>query len=116
MSIRFKVEIAPALIEKHLVAYLIVTEILRNQSQPITVFAGDDNGLAFALRVNLNRQQCDRLIVREIEQNLLGYSCALDWDSKTLTVTKDASTTSRKKAAKARQPATAGGDADSDPI
>lgn len=116
MSVRFSIDADPALIEQHIAAYLITTEILRNQSQPILLVGGDQNGLAFNLRVNLNRQQCERLIVREINDNLPGYECTVEWETKTLSVARNARKTSRKKPAAAAQPATAGGGSGGDPI
>jgi len=88
MSSRFSIDVDLETLEKHLVAYTLVAEIFRQQSQPICLLEGDRNGLVFSLRVNLAPQQCERLIEKEINHNVPGYTCSVDWKKKELRVTK----------------------------
>jgi len=103
MSHRFSIS-DPALLEQHTAAYLIVSEVLRAQSQPIHVAGGDKSSLVFDLKVNLQAQQAERLILKEIRDSLKGYSCAVDWNNRKLVV-KRANQTKRRKPAEPSQAA-----------
>lgn len=89
MSSRFSIEkVSLAVLEKHTVALHVVSEVLRMNSQPIHVIEGDETGLVFALRVNLNEMQFQRLIKKEIEGNLPGYEMTADWKGRRFVVVK----------------------------
>lgn len=118
MSARFSInteKVTEAILSDHIVAYTVVTEVLRQQSQAIIVSDGNKGGLVFDLHVNLNRQQCERLILKTIKTNLLGYAANVDWDKKKLLVTR-VNKTSGKKPVKASKPASSRGDSGGDPI
>ena len=111
MSMRFSIKVDQEIIQKHIVAYLVVTEILRQQSQPIHLSDGDAKGLVFDLRVNLQQQQCRRLIENQVRENLPDYSVSVDWGNKKMMVTS-ANKARRKKPAKSREPDAGRGDSD----
>ena len=87
-SIDKKVKITD--LEKHSIAFAVVTQIMNTQSQPIWVVEADASGLIFDLRVNLPIQTCERLIIKEINDNLPGYIVELDWKHKKMAVVRDA--------------------------
>ena len=88
---------------------------MRLQSQPIHVLDGDKDHLVFGLRLNLNRQQADRLIVSEVKAHLEGYECDVDWPNKRLRITR-VNQAKRSKPARSRKPTQATGTTDSHPI
>ena len=111
MSARFRINVDHDTLQAHIVAYTIVSEVLRMQSQPILLCGGDKTGLVFELRVNLQQQQCERLIEREINAQLPVYECSTDWADKTLKVTR-AHKAKRRQPAQPAVPAAAGRDSD----
>lgn len=106
MSNKFSVSVSPDVLDKHISAYLIVSRVLDVQSQPVHVSGGDAKSLVFSLRANLQRQQYERLIEREISNSLQGYNVSLDWSAKELTVTR-ANKAKNPKPAKAEEKAAA---------
>lgn len=100
MSHRYSIdkkEVKLADLEKHLVMFTVVSHILDAQSQPIVVVKANAKGLLFDLRVNLPEQAFERLIVKEINDNVPGYHVEADWKNRVMGVMKDAGTARKQK-------------------
>ena len=84
--IRFTFEASAEALYNNLKAYLVCSEILRGQSQPLAVKESERGGLIFSVRANLAQDQCEQLVVKPIRANLPCHEVALDWGKKELSI------------------------------
>ena len=81
---------------------IVVYDLLRDQSQPRFVTRATKAGLVFDLRVNLNKTQCENLIVKPLRDNLVDYNIDADYDKRELSVMRKVVKTDAKSSGKAK--------------
>jgi hypothetical protein len=83
----------------HAYALWEVKRIMDAQNQSVNIIAGDKKGFTIQLRVNLNKVQAERLIVKPCQEEIMDYTAIADFTNKTLRIENNAPVQSRKKVA-----------------
>ena len=64
--------------------------ILQRNSQPVKILECDNRGFTLQLRTNLQNIQAERLIVKPMDSEIVGYSALADYKNKVLRVEMNA--------------------------
>lgn len=81
----------------HSYAFWQVGLILGQQGQPINILEVDAKGFTLGMRVNLQKVQAERLLVKPMNEKIVGYTVTPNFDEKTLRVELDAVPSGKKK-------------------
>ncbi len=75
-------------LNSHAYALWAVGLILQKQGQPIEIKDCDKKGFTLGMRVNLNKIQAERLIVKPIDNEVVGYKSIPDFENKIMKVVR----------------------------
>ena len=78
-------------LNKHPYALWFVGRLFDKQAQPLHIIEIDKGGFKLDLRVNLQKVQMERLLVKPINENMIGYNAVADYAKRTMEITLDAS-------------------------
>lgn len=111
MSALFSIDAKLSDLDLHGAAIPILFQIMNNQSQPIHVKSATPSEIVMGLRVNLNQQQSERLIVKPLREYLQGYIIEADYPKRELRLEREAvvSKKPKRKSAQASEPAPGNG-------
>lgn len=76
-------------LEKHLFALFLIKAAMDKQAQPVVLTDVSSNAMMFSLRMSINEQQMDRLIVNPIKDSLGDlYSVTVNGATRIMRVTR----------------------------
>lgn len=76
-------------LEKHLFALFLVKAVMDKQAQPVVITDTTATAVTFSLRISINEQQLNRLIIAPIRDLLTGlYSVSINSANRTLRITR----------------------------
>ena len=84
-------------LNSHSYALWYIGDLFRRQAQRVRIDKVDKRGFTLDLRVNLQKVQIERLLIREINENMVGYTATADYANKKLELKLIANTTGRPK-------------------
>lgn len=88
-----------ALEKHHALALQVVSDVFRLQSQTVVIETAVPEGFSLSMRVNLPKQQADRLLVAPLNENLHGYTVVVDHPNKRIILTRHAAPKRTRKPA-----------------
>lgn len=84
-------------LNKHSYALWFLGRLFDKQAQPIHLTEVTDRSIKLEMRINLQKIQMERLIIKPINEKMVGYNAKADYDKMTMEVTLDANQAKQRK-------------------